>query len=238
MAALPAAGHHVAVRVLVVEDEEALADAIARGLRREGMAVDVAPDGGVALEKAATNGYDVVVLDRDLPVVHGDDVCRSLIAASPAPGAAEVPRILMLTASGELDERVAGLMLGADDYLGKPFAFAELVARIRALGRRGSLAVKPVLEVGDVVLDPARHFVTRAGRPLPVTRKELAVLEVLIRAGGAVVSSEQLLERVWDEHADPFTNTIRVTVMNLRRKLGDPPVIETVVGSGYRFVTP
>jgi DNA-binding response OmpR family regulator len=227
-----------AVRVLVVEDEEALADAIARGLRREGMAVDVAGDGGIALEKAATNGYDVVVLDRDLPVVHGDDVCRKLIESSPAPGAAELPRILMLTASGDLDDRVEGLMLGADDYLGKPFAFAELVARIRALARRGSLAVKPVLEVGDVVVDPARHFVTRAGRPLPVTRKELAVLEVLIRAGGAVVSPEQLLERVWDEHADPFTNTIRVTVMNLRRKLGDPPVIETVVGSGYRIVTP
>src|SRR5207248_264857 len=251
MAALRAGGHHGAVRVLVVEDEEALADAIARGLRREGMAVDVAGDGGVALEKAATNGYDVVILDRDLPILHGDDVCRSLIAADPAPGAAEIPRILMLTAAGDLDDprilmltaagdlddRVSGLMLGADDYLGKPFAFAELVARIRALGRRGSLAVKPVLEVGDVVLDPARHYVTRAGRPLPVTRKELAVLEVLIRAGGAVVSPEQLLERVWDEHADPFTNTIRVTVMNLRRKLGDPPVIETVVGSGYRIVT-
>jgi DNA-binding response OmpR family regulator len=143
----------------------------------------------------------------------------------------------MLTAAGDLDDRVAGLTLGADDYLGKPFAFEELVARIRAVARRGQLAVKPVLEVGDVVLDPARHFVTRAGRPLPVTRKELAVLEVLIRAGGAVVSSEQLLERVWDEHADPFTNTIRVTVMNLRRKLGDPPVIDTVVGSGYRIVT-
>jgi DNA-binding response OmpR family regulator len=238
MAALRGGGHDGAVRVLVVEDEETLADAIARGLRREGMAVDVASDGGAALEKAATNGYDVVVLDRDLPVVHGDDVCRSLISSSPAPGAAEIPRILMLTASGELDDRVAGLMLGADDYLGKPFAFAELVARIRALGRRGSLAVKPVLEVGDVVLDPARHFVTRAGRPLPVTRKELAVLEVLIRAGGAVVSAEQLLERVWDEHADPFTNTIRVTVGNLRRKLGDPPVIETVVGSGYRMLFP
>jgi DNA-binding response OmpR family regulator len=224
-----------AVRVLVVEDEDALADAIARGLRREGMAVDVAGDGGVALEKAATNGYDVVVLDRDLPVVHGDDVCRKLIESSPAPGAAEVPRILMLTASGALDDRVEGLTLGADDYLGKPFAFTELVARIRALARRGGLAVKPVLEVGDVVLDPARHFATRAGRPLPVTRKELAVLEVLIRAGGAVVSPEQLLERAWDEHADPFTNTIRVTVMNLRRKLGDPPLIETVVGSGYRI---
>ena len=225
-----------AVRVLVVEDEEALADAIARGLRREGMAVDIAGDGSLALEKAATNGYDVVVLDRDLPVVHGDEVCRSLIASAPAPGAAEIPRILMLTASGDLDDRVEGLMLGADDYLGKPFAFAELVARIRALSRRGSLAVKPVLEIGDVVLDPARHYVTRAGRPLPVTRKEMAVLEVLIRADGAVVSPEQLLERVWDEHADPFTNTIRVTVMNLRRKLGDPPVIETVVGSGYRVL--
>jgi DNA-binding response OmpR family regulator len=236
MAALPPDGHDGAVRVLVVEDELALADAIARGLRREGMAVDVAPDGAVALEKAATNGYDVVVLDRDLPAVHGDDVCQALLNSAPAPGAAEVPRILMLTASGELDDRVAGLMLGADDYLGKPFAFAELVARIRALGRRGSLTVKPVLELGDIVVDPARHYVTRAGRPLPVTRKELAVLEVLIRAGGAVVSSEQLLEQVWDEHADPFTNTIRVTVGNLRRKLGDPPVIETVVGSGYRAV--
>jgi DNA-binding response OmpR family regulator len=227
-----------AVRVLVVEDEDVLADAIARGLRREGMAVDVAGDGSVALEKAATNGYDVVVLDRDLPVVHGDDVCRKLIASSPAPGAAEVPRILMLTASGDLDDRVEGLTLGADDYLGKPFAFTELVARIRALARRGGLAVKPVLEVGDVVLDPARQFVTRGGRPLPVTRKELALLEVLIRAGGAVVTPEQLLERVWDEHADPFTNTVRVTVMNLRRKLGDPPVIETVVGSGYRLLVP
>ncbi|HVW33809.1 MAG TPA: response regulator transcription factor [Acidimicrobiia bacterium] len=224
------------MRVLVVEDEETLAEAVARGLRREGMAVDVAADGGEALEKAATNGYDVVVLDRDLPVVHGDDVCRKLIGSAPAPGATEVPRILMLTASGELEDRVEGLTLGADDYLGKPFAFTELVARIRALGRRGSLAVKPVLELGDVVLDPARHYVTRAGHPLPVTRKELAVLEVLMRAGGAVVSAEQLLERVWDEHADPFTNTIRVTVMNLRRKLGDPPIIETVVGSGYRVV--
>ncbi|HET9769314.1 MAG TPA: response regulator transcription factor [Acidimicrobiia bacterium] len=224
------------MRVLVVEDEAVLAEAIARGLRREGIAVDIAPDGAVALEKASTNGYDVVVLDRDLPVVHGDDVCRTLIDSAPAPGAAEIPRILMLTASGDLDDRVEGLMLGADDYLGKPFAFAELVARIRALSRRGSLAVKPVLEVGDIVLDPGRRYVTRAGRPLPVTRKELAVLEVLIRAGGAVVSPEQLLERVWDEHADPFTNTIRVTVGNLRRKLGDPPVIETVVGSGYRVV--
>ncbi len=236
MAALTGDGHDGAVRVLVVEDETALAEAIARGLRREGIAVDLAPDGAVALEKAATNGYDVVVLDRDLPVVHGDDVCRSLIGSAPAPGAAEIPRILMLTASGDLDDRVEGLMLGADDYLGKPFAFTELVARIRALSRRGSLAVKPVLEVADIVLDPARHYVTRAGRPLPVTRKELAVLEVLLRAGGAVVSPEQLLERVWDEHADRFTNTIRVTVGNLRRKLGDPPVIETVVGSGYRVV--
>src|SRR5258707_7325045 len=154
MAALPAGGHHVAVRVLVVEDEDALADAIARGLRREGMAVDVAADGGVALEKAATNGYDVVVVDRDLPVVHGDDVCRSLIASSPAPGAAEIPRILMLTAAGDLGDRVAGLTLGADDYLGKPFAFEELVARIRALARRGPLAGKPVLQGGDVVLHP------------------------------------------------------------------------------------
>src|SRR5919108_39602 len=163
MAPLRGGGHHGAVRVLVVEDEEVLADAIARGLRREGMAVDIAGDGAVALEKAATNGYDVVVLDRDLPVVNGDDVCRSLIASAPAPGAAEIPRILMLTASGDLDDRVEGLMLGADDYLGKPFAFTELVARIRALARRGGLAGEPGLQGGGGVLGPGRSFVTPAG---------------------------------------------------------------------------
>ena len=217
------------VRVLVVEDEAALADAIARGLRREGMAVDIAPDGGSALEKTSANAYDVVVLDRDLPVVHGDDVCRTLTSAGAS------ARILMLTASGELDDRVEGLQLGADDYLGKPFAFVELVARIRALARRAAAPVPPVLVHGDITLDPSRRLASRAGRPLALTRKELAVLEVLLAAGGAVVSAEDLLERVWDEHADPFTNTIRVTVMNLRRKLGDPPVIHTVVGAGYRL---
>src|SRR5216683_2978387 len=200
------------MRVLVVEDQAELADDIADGLRDQGIGADVAYDGPAGIEKALMNAYDVVVLDRNLPKVHGDAVCATLV------GSGSAARILMLTAAATVGDRVQGLNLGADDYLGKPFAFEELVARIRALARRGQLAVKPVLEVGDVVLDPARHFVTRAGRPLPVTRKEMAVLEVLIRAGGAVVSPEQLLERVWDEHADPFTNTIRVTVMNLRRK--------------------
>ena len=219
------------MRVLVVEDEAALAAAVARGLRREGMAVDLAPDGADALDKLACNRYDVVVLDRDLPKVHGDDVCRSLA------GSADPARVLMLTASGELDDRVAGLSLGADDYLGKPFAFAELVARVRALARRRVAATPPVLRHHDLVVDPARRTATRAGRPLPLTNKEFAVLCVLLGASGAVISAEELLERVWDENADPFTNTIRVTVMNLRRKLGDPPVVETVVGAGYR-ITP
>jgi len=219
------------MRVLVVEDEAALAAAVARGLRREGMAVDLAPDGADALDKLACNRYDVVVLDRDLPKVHGDDVCRSLA------GSADPVRVLMLTASGELDDRVAGLSLGADDYLGKPFAFAELVARVRALARRRVAATPPVLRHEDLIVDPARRTATRSGRPLPLTNKEFAVLCVLLGAGGAVISAEELLERVWDENADPFTNTIRVTVMNLRRKLGGPPVVETVVGAGYR-ITP
>ncbi len=213
------------MRVLVVEDEEVLADAIARGLRREGMAVDVAFDGSAALEKTAVNRYDVVVLDRDLPGVHGDDVCRAL--------AGDV-RILMLTASGTVDDRVSGLRLGADDYLGKPFAFAELVARVEALSRRVEAARPPVLERRGVRLDMARRQVTRDGVDVRLTRKELGVLHVLLAADGAVVSAEELLERVWDEHVDPFTNTVRVTVMNLRRKLGDPPVVETVIGAGYR----
>jgi DNA-binding response OmpR family regulator len=217
------------MRVLVVEDEAALAAAVARGLRREGMAVDLAPDGADALDKLACNRYDVVVLDRDLPKVHGDDVCRSLA------GSADPVRVLMLTASGDLDDRVAGLSLGADDYLGKPFAFAELVARVRALARRRVAATPPVLCHEDLVVDPARRTATRAGRPLPLTNKEFAVLCVLLGAAGVVVSAEELLERVWDENADPFTNTIRVTVMNLRRKLGDPPVVETVIGAGYRI---
>lgn len=218
------------MRVLVVEDDEALADVIARGLRREALAVDLAHDGREAIEKAAVTGYDVVVLDRDLPVVHGDEVCREVTGR----GAGE--RILMLTASGTLDDRVAGLELGADDYLAKPFAMKELVARVRALGRRVSSVVPPLLTHGDLEVDVPRRSVSRAGRELTLTRKEFGVLEVLVAAGGRVVSAEELLEKVWDENTDPFTNAIRITVMTLRRKLGDPPVIETVVGVGYRVV--
>jgi DNA-binding response OmpR family regulator len=217
------------VRVLVVEDEEVLANAIARGLRHEAIAVDVSLDGDDALAKLGVNRYDVVVLDRDLPGVHGDEVCRKLAADRAA------SRVLMLTASGTVEDRVEGLSLGADDYLPKPFAFAELVARIRALARRSPEALPPVLERYDLRLDPARREVFRGAHFVHLTRKEFGVLEVLMAAEGAVVSSEELLERVWDEHADPFTNAIRVTVMNLRRKLGSPPLIETVVGVGYRL---
>lgn len=213
----------------MVEDEELLADAIARGLRREGMAVDVALDGGEALAKADVNRYDVVVLDRDLPVVHGDEVCRRLVETG------RQPRILMLTASGAVDDRVEGLGIGADDYLAKPFAFVEVVARVRALGRRSSTPRPPRLSRKGVTLDEARGAAERDGRAIRLTRKELGVLGVLLAAGGAIVSAEDLLEKVWDEHADPFTNTVRVTMANLRRKLGPPPVIETVVGSGYRI---
>jgi DNA-binding response OmpR family regulator len=217
------------VRVLVVEDEVVLAKAVARGLRRQGMAVDLAFDGADALEKAAVNHYEVIVLDRDLPQVHGDAVCRRL-AAQPS-----ASRILMLTAAGAVDDRVQGLNLGADDYLGKPFAFDELVARVRALGRRSDQPTPPLLARDDLLLDRARRQASRAGQPLQLTRKELGVLEVLLAADGAVISAEELLERVWDEHADPFTNTVRVTVGNLRRKLGQPPLIETVIGAGYRL---
>jgi DNA-binding response OmpR family regulator len=217
------------VRVLVVEDEEVLAEAIARGLRREGMAVDTAYDGDLGLEKAMVTRYDVVVLDRDLPRRSGDDVCRRLA------GEGSLTRVLMLTAAGGMEDRVAGLDLGADDYLGKPFAWPELVARVRALGRRATPAAPPVLHgPGGVVVDPGRRAATRHGVDLELTRKELGVLETLMLADGAVVSSEELLERVWDENADPFTTTVRVTVMTLRKKLGEPPVLHTVVGSGYR----
>ena len=217
------------MRVLVVEDERVLADAIATGLRREALAVDVAYDGGGALERTGVNEYDVIVLDRDLPKVHGDDVCRQLVAERyPA-------RILMLTAAGELTDKVEGLSIGADDYLAKPFAFAELTARVRALARRAATPLPPVLERTGVSLDPGRREVHRDGRQVELTRKEFAVLEVLLRAEGAVVSSEQLLEKAWDEHIDPFTNVVRVTMMTLRKKLGDPPVIETVSGVGYRL---
>jgi DNA-binding response OmpR family regulator len=219
------------VRVLVVEDERNLADAIARGLRRHGLAVDVAYDGSTGHEMAFVTRYDVVVLDRDLPGVHGDKICADIVASG------ELTRVLMLTASGTVADRVDGLELGADDYLPKPFAFDELVARVRALGRRATPAAPPVLAAGDVVVDPARRVAKRAGRTIDLANKEFGVLEELVKAGGAVVSSEELLERVWDVNTDPFTTTVRVTVMTLRKKLGDPPVIETVVGAGYRMVT-
>jgi len=217
------------LRVLVVEDEQVLADAIATGLRREAMAVDVAYDGAGALERTSVNDYDVVVLDRDLPGVHGDEVCRKLTEDG------TTARILMLTAAGELEDKIEGLSLGADDYLPKPFAFGELAARVRALGRRSTPALPPVLERSGVRLDPNRHEVSRDGRPVQLTNKEFAVLEVLMRGQGTVVSAEQLLEKAWDEYIDPFTNVVRVTMMTLRRKLGDPQVIETVAGAGYRL---
>ena len=216
------------MRVLVAEDERQMADAIARGLRRRTMAVDVCYDGDAALERVTVHRYDVVILDRDLPKVHGDEVCRRIVAAGGE------TRVLMLTAAAGIRDRVDGLDLGADDYLTKPFAFAELVARVRALGRRAP-AAPPVTVRGDLVFDRARRRVSRAGRPLSLTRKELAVLEELIVADGAVVSAEDLLERVWDENADPFTRTVTVTLARLRRKLGEPELIETVVGSGYRL---
>jgi two-component system response regulator VanR len=216
------------MRVLVAEDEPRIAGAVARGLRREGMAVDLAADGASALYKARIAPYDVVVLDRDLPVMHGDDVCRTLAAEQPE------TKVLMLTAARSTDELVAGLSLGADDYLPKPFRFAELVARLRALARRSGAARPPVLEAGDVVLDPARRAATRAGRPLDLTPKEFAVLEVLLAAQGAVVAPEELVEKAWDEQLDPLSNTVRMTVMTLRRKLGNPPLVATVRGSGYR----
>jgi DNA-binding response OmpR family regulator len=217
------------MRVLIAEDERRLADAIARGLRREGMAVDLAPNGTDALVKARVVRYDVLVLDRDLPGLHGDDVCRAVRGERPETG------ILMLTAAGTLEDLVEGLSLGADDYLPKPFRFAELVARIHALARRSAPSRPPILQHGDIELDPARRTVTRDRRPVELARKEFAVLEVLMSAAGATVSAEDLLERVWDEHIDPFTNVVRMTIMTLRRKLGDPQVVETVIGVGYRM---
>ncbi len=206
-----------------------LADAVARGLRREGMAVDVAYDGDAGLEKALMTRYDVLVLDRDLPLMSGDELLGHLSADG------ALTRVLMLTAAGGLADRVRGLELGADDYLAKPFAFEELVARVRALGRRATPAAPPVLRgAGGLELDPARRTATRDGRPLDLTRKEFGVLQELLRADGAVVSSEELLDRVWDENADPGTTIVRVTVMTLRKKLGEPQPVHTVVGSGYR----
>ena len=217
------------MRILVAEDERRLAGAIARGLRREGMAVDVTHDGASALIKARVVPYDVVVLDRDLPELHGDEVCRLLSTDE------RETKVLMLTAADEPDDIVDGLTLGADDYLPKPFEWKELVARIRALARRAGRARPAILRAGDLELDPARRTVTRAGAELDLTPKEFGVLEALMSADGAAVSAEELLQRVWDEHADPFTNTVRMTVMTLRRKLGEPPVLETVMGAGYRI---
>ena len=217
------------MRVLVVEDHKELAEAIAAGLRREGMAVDLSFDGDSALERTCCTDYDVIVLDRDLPGTHGDEVCTTLTTAG------KNSRILMLTASATIADRVDGLTIGADDYLPKPFAFAELVARIRALGRRSQPAVPPLLVCGDLRLDPARRVAVRAGQRLALTAKEMAVLELLMAAQGAVVSAERLLEQAWDEHADPFTATVKVTVSRLRAKLGDPPVIHTVDRCGYRI---
>jgi DNA-binding response OmpR family regulator len=217
------------MRVLVAEDFEVLARSIGTGLRREGMAVDVVLDGDDALEHLAVTRYDVVVLDRDLPGVHGDEVCRRITAA----GAGS--RVLMLTAASTIRDRVEGLGLGADDYLPKPFDFAELVARVRALARRSAPAVPPVLIAGDLLLDPARRVAERGGRRLDLSPREFAVLECLLAAGGRAVSAEELLERVWDEMADPFTTAVKSTIRRLRGKLGDPPVVETVREGGYRI---
>jgi DNA-binding response OmpR family regulator len=216
------------MRVLLIEDETLLAEQVADGLRDRGIAVDLAADGVDGLHKAGANRYDVIVLDRDLPLVHGDQVCTALAAGE------SDARIIMLTAAGEAADRVAGLTLGADDYLPKPFVFDELVLRIRALARRANNAPR-VLHRAGLIFDTARRVVSRGGRIIPLTTKELAVLEILMSADGGVVSAEDLLERAWDEYADPFTATVRVTVARLRGKLGDPPLIETVVGAGYRL---
>jgi DNA-binding response OmpR family regulator len=217
------------MRVLVVEDHERLARAVAEGLRREGMAVDVSLDGADALSHVELHRYDVVVLDRDLPAVHGDQVCRAIVAEHPA------TRVLMLTAATTVSDRVEGLELGADDYLPKPFEFPELVARVRALGRRTATALPPKLVSGDISLDPARRVAYRGPRRLELSPKEFSLLEYLLAAAGRVVSSEELLAQVWDEAADPFTSTVKTTVGRLRGKLGEPPVIETVREAGYRI---
>jgi DNA-binding response OmpR family regulator len=217
------------VRVLVVEDDEQLSDVIVRSLRRDAFAVDLAADGAAGLEKAQAVDYDVIVLDRDLPVVHGDAVCRQLVADR------AVARILMLTAAAAVEDRVDGLMLGADDYLTKPFAMAELTARLRALSRRAARPRPPRLTWRDLWLDPATRSAGRGEAPLRLTNREFALLEELLLDPGRVVSAEELMERVWDDRLDPFSNAVRVTVLTLRRKLGDPPVISTVVGRGYRL---
>ena len=217
------------MRVLVAEDERVMADTIAEGLRRRAMAVDVCYDGDAALERAMTHRYDIVILDRDLPLVHGDEVCRAIVAADGE------TRVLMLTAAAGIRDRVDGLDLGADDYLTKPFAFAELIARVGSLVRRARTALPPVLERAGIRLDRPQFRAWRDAELLPLSPKEFAVLEVLMRAEGRVVSAEELLEKAWDENADPFTNAVRVAMLALRKKLGDPPVIETVPGVGYRL---
>jgi DNA-binding response OmpR family regulator len=217
------------MRVLVVEDHRRLARALAEGLRREGMAVDIASDGADALAHVTVNGYDVVVLDRDLPGVHGDQVCKALVVSS------SQTRVLMLTAASTIRDRVEGLELGADDYLPKPFEFPELVARVRALGRRALAPLPLTLAHGDLTLDPARRVAFRDQRRLSLTPKEFALLECLLAADGRVVSAEELLARVWDEAANPFTTTIKTTIGRLRAKLGEPPMIETVREAGYRI---
>jgi DNA-binding response OmpR family regulator len=220
------------VRVLVVEDFEVLARSIGTGLRREGMAVDVVLTGADALNRLALTRYDVVILDRDLPGVHGDDICRQLADRR------SESRVLMLTAAGTIEDRVDGLSLGADDYLPKPFAFAELVARVRTLARRTAPPVPPTLTYDDITLDPARRVAFRAGQRLDLSPKEFALLECLLTSAGLVLSAEELLERVWDEAADPFTTAVKKTMHRLRTKLGDPPVIETIREGGYRIGAP
>ncbi len=217
------------MRLLIVEDELALADSLAKGLRRRGYAVDLAADGQAGLDRALTDDYDVVILDRDLPMLHGDDVCRHLRAEQ------RKVRILMLTAAASLDELVDGFDLGADDYLTKPFRFAELIARVGALARRTTEAAPSVQRVDDLEFDLVRHEVRRAGRGLHLTAREFAVLGILLAADGAVVSAEELLERAWDEMADPFTASVRVIVSRVRSKLGEPPLIATVIGAGYQI---
>lgn len=216
------------MRVLVIEDDAEMAEAVGVGLRRAQMAVDIERDGVAGLERALENDYDVIVLDRDLPRMHGDEVCAELIKAG------KRSRVLMLTAAGTTGELVDGLGRGADDYLAKPFDFPELVARIGALIRRAQQAVPPVIRLGNVELDSGRRRASRAGHPLELTPKEFGVLEVLLTAQGRVVSTEELLERVWDVNADPFSNAVKITISRLRAKLGEPPVIETVPQAGYR----
>jgi DNA-binding response OmpR family regulator len=219
------------MRLLLVEDHPQLALTVAKGLRQLGLAVDVVFDGTEALAHAAITDYDVVILDRDLPGVHGDEVCRKLVADG------NHCRVLMLTALGAIEDRVEGLGIGADDYLPKPFDFSELVARIHALGRRSQARVPPALVHGDLVVDSARRTATRGGRPLALSPKEFAVLEYLLRAQGAAVSAEELLGGVWDEEIDPFSQAVKTTISRLRAKLGDPPIIDTVAKSGYRVWT-